>query len=387
MIKKQVIYASIFIILLSYFLFFHGSKNNTPRDDVGVSATLPAGLVHQNTAVQTVPSEGVSSPSQRGSDLQLSLGEGEFENIVSSSLRENVLERNSSLNRLKALAKEESQLERIFREVNSLESDHPAFSTIVAALAAVGTPSIQKRLRHILELRQTDWRAYAAVVPAFAFLQQPTDETIEFLSQRSRHADPDYASTAALALGSIVRTLHVRGESAGPELLQLYIDKLRDPNTQTDDLSEALAVLGNAGLSETEADIVSLLRHSEPSVRADAALALRFVAGRPSEQALLELLKNDVDLDVRMTVIDALAHRPVSAVGLAAVQSIVSSVAAVPSELREKSLDLFLHAELTPEEKREYMVWLQKRVVVESEPSTKKKMNSVLQLLTGFEPR
>ncbi len=383
-INTKIIYG-IIIFLLIFVIFFLKNITQVKSQDkaafVRTSAPDSEVLPNAREIGRTVPVDEVNTKENENFALHPALNEAEFATLADALGKYDVFERNKALNQLKERASSRENLEPIFSGLFRLSSDHPSFSTLVAALAAVGTPEIQDRLRHILEERDGDWRAYAAVVPAFAFLQQPTAKTIAFLSQRSRHPDPDYASTAALALGAVVRTQHVKGERGGSSLLHIQIDKLKDPNSRIEDIREALAVLGNAGLPETEELIMGYLGTDDPSLRADAALALRFVSSAKSEKALLERLTTEEDLDTRMTIIEALVHRPVSSSGLAAMRMLLSAVPPAPPELREKALDLFFHSELSESENRMNSEWLKKQIAAEPASSVKKKMTDALHML------
>ncbi len=373
-------------ISMIFILFFIKNKNSSSPQESEHNADL-AEVIDENSLPQQKRGQAaqVERPSvvdANDADLGLTLSEADFASLADSLGNYDVSQRNEALSKFKEHALVQKNLDPIFSGLMRLSSDHPSFSILVASLAAVGTSSIQERLRKLLEQREGDWRAYAAIVPAFAFLQQPTSQTIEFLSRRSRDPDSDFSSTAALALGAIVRTLHVKGEAGGAALLQLQIAKLKDPNSRSEDIREALAVLGNAGLPETEGAIMGFLGSEDPSLRADAALALRFVSSSRSETALLERLAVEQDVETQMTVIEALVHRPVSSTVLAAVRSLLSAVPPAPPELREKALDLFFHSELSESEKTVNSEWLKVRMAVEPASSVKKKMHDVLGMLS-----
>lgn len=374
--------------LLAYFFVFYKDKNVTP--------SLAQSQPHENGVRSLDPSDesdGASRELQAHQNNQVRrekqslsktrLLDGEFEALATAAVSENVQLRNTSLNHLKELAAQNENIPALFDGLSSIASDHPSFAPIVAALAAVGTARIQGQLQSLLEQRQGDWRAYSAIVPAFAFLQEPTPSSVEFLSQLSRHPDPDYASTAALALGSIVRTLHVTQGSDASQLLRLHLDRLKNPSTPVDDLKETLAVLGNAGLEQSESRIVQLLSDGDAAIRADAALALRFLTSNSSELALISTLFSDEDGEVRLRVIDALIHRPVSEAGMAAVRQLISSPRSVPLELKEKALDLFLHAELSADQKQFNSEWIKQRIAIEAESSVKNKLITLLHMMSN----
>jgi HEAT repeat protein len=161
------------------------------------------------------------------------------------------------------------------------------------------------------------------------------------------------------------------------------LDRLKNPSTPVDDLKETLAVLGNAGLEQSESRIVQLLSDGDAAIRADAALALRFLTSNSSELALISTLFSDEDGEVRLRVIDALIHRPVSEAGMAAVRQLISSPRSVPLELKEKALDLFLHAELSADQKQFNSEWIKQRIAIEAESSVKNKLITLLHMMSN----
>ena len=298
------------------------------------------------------------------------IGEGEFAAIVSASSSHDVLLRNKALNQLQMIAKNRENLAVIREALLGLEATDEAFAPLVAALGAVGSSDVQGMLCDLVEQRRGDWRSFSAIIPVLGLIEQPSSETIEFLVAQSRLSDRD--------LGSIVHTLSKTDRNKGEDLLQSYINRIKDSKGNIEDIKESLAVLGNAGLPSSAEPILGFLNHSRADVRADAVMALRFMNLPVVENKLLARLEFDSDVEVRMRVVDALVHLPVSEKSLLAAKSILSREKSVAGPLREKVLDLFSHSELNADERQKLADWLTRFAENETDSAVRKKANSIL---------
>jgi HEAT repeat protein len=326
-----------------------------------------------STGNETITASGATQNSM------LDLKEGEFSAIASAVRSADVFLRNKSLNHLQALASRGSNLSLIRDELLRMDSTDPAFAPLVAALAAVGTPEIQGMLRNVVEQRSGDWRTYSAIVPALGLLTQPVSETVEFLVQQSRLPDPDFSSTAALAIGSIVHTLSKTDPRKGEQLLSFYMAKIESNETPLDDLKESLAVVGNSGLVSAAPLLLKQIDHPRADVRADAIMALRFMRTPQVEDVLISRLFQENDLEVRLRVVDALIHGPVPERILEPVAEALKQRSKTPAVLREKFLELFFHVNLGTEAKRKWAEWLTRYVEAETDPAVRRKVSAALQ--------
>lgn len=378
-----------FILLTSFMLFsgwllFHFSKdssdfsknslNNTPSIRINNFRDAASG----NDPQKQPDSPIASSPSSLASKNSQVLGKGEFAAIVSTSVSNDVLLRNRALNDLQMLARNKENLVIIREGLLGLEATDEAFAPLVAALGAVGSADVQGMLCELVEQRRGDWRSFSAIIPVLGLSEQPSAETIEFLVGESRLSDRDFSSTAALALGSIVHTLSKTDHKKGEDLLQSYINRLNHSNGNIEDIKESLAVLGNAGLSSSAPPILNLLHHPQADIRADAVMALRFMNSPVVESKLLALLEFDSDVEVRIRVVDALVHLPVTEKSILAAKSILSGQKSGAVALREKVLDLFSHSELNADERQKLANWLTRFSENETDSGVRRKANSVL---------
>ena len=383
MSRRFIFFASLF--LFSGLVLIHFSDKD---DSIFSQNLLKNESAMQRNSVPTAASDIESLTQQESSNSILPssvvpkndpvIGEGEFAAIVSASSSHDVLLRNKALNQLQMIAKNRENLAVIREALLGLEATDDAFAPLVAALGAVGSSDVQGMLCELVEQRRGDWRSFSAIIPVLGLIEQPSSETIEFLVAQSRLSDRDFSSTAALALGSIVHTLSKTDRNKGEDLLQSYINRIKDSKGNIEDIKESLAVLGNAGLPSSAEPILGFLNHSRADVRADAVMALRFMNLPVVENKLLARLEFDSDVEVRMRVVDALVHLPVSEKSLLAAKSILSREKSVAGPLREKVLDLFSHSELNADERQKLADWLTRFAENETDSAVRKKANSIL---------
>ncbi|MEY4064440.1 MAG: hypothetical protein RIR26_648, partial [Pseudomonadota bacterium] len=293
----------------------------------------------------------------------------------------NVTLRNQALNQFQRLAQNESNLPALRDSLLALGAENPAFAPFVASLGAVGTPAAQSVLVELIAKSGNEWRVFCAVVPVFGLLEMPSEDTISFLQSTAQHPDPDFSWAAQLALGSVVHTLSKTNESRGASLLQDYLSKLEKPWKDEEELKGALAVLGNAGLTQSASLIMPLTQHPRSDVRADALMALRFIRTPETEQRMMDRLENDSSADVRMRAVDAIIHGPVPQSVLGIAKKLLAHGNRTPHELREKLLDVFLHAELGEPARKELSEWVTRFISSESEGAVRNKAAVVVQEL------
>jgi|GEM_PF-705878 len=381
--RRFIFFAS--LILFSGLLLFHFSKDDNSDFSKNLLNDTPSIQINnfRNAASDNDPqkqqdSSNSSFPSSVASKNAQVIGEGEFAAIVSASVSNDVLLRNRALNNLQMFSRNKENLVIIREGLLGLEATDEAFAPLVAALGAVGSSDVQGMLCDLVEQRRGDWRSFSAIIPVLGLSEQPSSETIEFLVAQSRLSDRDFSSTAALALGSIVHTLSKTDHKKGEDLLLSYINRLNDSNGDIEDIKESLAVLGNAGLPSSAAPILKLLNHPRADIRADAVMALRFMNSPVVESKLLARLEFDSDVEVRIRVVDALVHLPVSEKSLMAAKSILSRQKSVAGPLREKVLDLFSHSELNADERQKLADWLTRFSENETDSPVRRKTNSIL---------
>lgn len=356
-----------------------GSTEETLRQTPSLEF-IPDAPITGTAESSTKPVAGSSQrlPSSPSSQRLL---EGEFAALVEAYGKGNTELRNQALNQLQVLARNEQNLPALRDALLALSAEDQAFAPLVAALGAVGTPAVQHMLTELIAARGEEWRVFSAVVPVFGLLEAPTDDSIEFLRKSALHPDPDFSSAAALALGSVVHTLSQTNATRGEALLRDYLSKLEKPWNDEEGIKEALGVLGNAGLVRSAPLILALTEHPSADVRSDALMALRFIRTPESERRMRDKVENDASVDVRMRAVDALIHGPVPDEMFGVVKNLLTRRNKTPAQLREKLLDIFLHAELAEGTRKELSEWMTRLVASEPEGAIRNKASAVVQEL------
>jgi hypothetical protein len=386
--NRYVLFTILLFVVVACLFVAKRLVSPMPKSDIGSNETADAGKL--NPASNSNSSASSVSGTSQKEDSQKSFPNTSLAMIDPDLLRKDVtsndvVTRNRTLEAFKrSLVEIElrtgrvDELEDLLRGMNGTDE---AFAPLVAAAGAVGTPAVQTVLRALVLERTGDWRTFSAVVPTLGGLVSPTNDTLNFLSRLAQQGEGDFATTAALALGGSVHTLSQTDPVRGERILENYISRIENPSGDVEDLKDCLAVLGNAGLPSTARAILAQTRHPQADVRSEAVMALRFIRTPEVEQRLVQIMESDVDLEVRMRVVDALVHAPVPDSFLPVAQRIVSEVKKVPVLLREKAIDLFLHFELDEPRKTALRNWALGAAQNEPEAKIKSKLISAAQEL------
>lgn len=374
----------LFLFTLSaslFWAFFNApfESSESTQKDLELRKFQNAKLLHAGTNDSATEEKNeVKEPFGRGKNQnEILIGSEEMTAILSAVKSADVGMRNKALAQIKAVASLESNLSEIKSSLLSVDASDEGFAPIVAALGAVGTPEVQRLLRDLLDARENDWRSFSAIISVLGLSENPNTETIEFLSAKTKHPDPDFASTAALALGALVHTLNQIDNKKGDVLLKTYIDKVYPQNANIEELKESIAVLGNAGLASTEASLLELVDHPRADVRAESIMSLRFIRTQNVEEVLLRRLDVETDLEVRLRGVEALMHGPVSERALETAVNLLTKKG-TPSELRLSLLDLFLYSSLDVSKKKMFTDWLTKFSLAEADSKVRAKVALVI---------
>lgn len=279
---------------------------------------------------------------------------------------------------LSTIEESTAELQNLTLFLQEISGKDDVFGPIVAAIGAVGTPSLQGVLRKILSQRPGEWNSFAAIVPVFGGLNSPSDETIQFLEQMTRDTDPDFASTAALALGGSVNSFATAQPERSKQILEKYISNVENPQADPEEIKASLAVLANAGLESTRSAILTLTYHARSDVRAEAVMALRFMRDAEVEQRFVTLFERDPEIDVRLSVVDALAFGPFSSRFMNIFRRCIEGAAKCSLILREKCLDLLTSKEFSRAEKESLRLWAENLLGKDAGESLKSKLPNAI---------
>lgn len=185
---------------------------------------------------------------------------------------------------------------------------HAGRALILDLLVGAGTNAAQAALIELIDTPVVDadplrvhLRQRLALLPSF------TPETVRFLEEKARAADP-WHEPARIALGAAAHALRAQGEEETAARLGAYLVKTLEQATTAREIEVLLMALGNAKDPTHEAAIVAHVGHVEGSVRFAVADALRALPTASAEASLLGLV-SDADPEVSRKAIDTLRER------------------------------------------------------------------------------
>ena len=185
----------------------------------------------------------------------------------------------------------------------------PTMEVLSSALSAAGYPESQQALIVAMQRRESDWPVMAALIPSLGSVKTPVREAVDYMRHIAfESANPDIASTARLALGTMANRL---GSDQGSMALQVVNElgqKLRTATTIGDQSSYILA-LGNAAAPEALILIERYATDSSVVLRANTMTALRWIPGDKPRSILEKALQDDPDPTVREAARRALNDR------------------------------------------------------------------------------
>jgi hypothetical protein len=179
-------------------------------------------------------------------------------------------------------------------------------------LAATGQPEAQNALVDLLGQRQNDVPVARKIVSTLGLVPKPTLKAQQSLERFSMATeDSPIRRSSRLALGAMGQRL---GQDQDPLMQKRALDieamalaNLRqapDHKART----EALAVLGNCGISRLE-DLDPWLKHPDPAIRSQAFFALRFAKAIETPHFLVGSYRAEASIMVRRQIMQAMSLR------------------------------------------------------------------------------
>jgi HEAT repeat protein len=198
--------------------------------------------------------------------------------------------------------------ENIGRVLTSAAPGGATMRVLAEALGAVGHTRAQEALVSAIRARPDDWPALAILIPALGTLISPTDKAEQTLRELANSSRPEIASTAQLSLGIMARDMSEDAPERAARIVEWASHELESaPSAEAK--RQMLLVLGNAGSARSLPAVASYLRDPEPTLRAAAASALRWIPPGEADRLLLTALASDADADVRLEAAIALGLR------------------------------------------------------------------------------
>jgi hypothetical protein len=179
---------------------------------------------------------------------------------------------------------------------------------ITDALAAAGSPGAMAALGTIARNSSLDERLRVDAIIASVQMQHPSVEAMRVLAglmADSNAAVQSAARTMSGTLARVGRTEHpVEAEALDASLVALYHSA---PDTR--EKVDALRALGNSAGPAVVPVVVEALRDPHGSIRAAAARALRLAPGSEVDRLLADVMRSDSDPAVRVEAIFATRFR------------------------------------------------------------------------------
>lgn len=200
-------------------------------------------------------------------------------------------------------------LARVAADMTARPLEDPAFLFELSVLANVGTKPCEEALLALASERADERKVGYLVSQALGLLHAPSPAAESWLTTQARDLrDPVGASTAALALGSLAKTLASAEPTRASAIVTRAIETAQADESAQGNRNLAIAVLGNAGTPDAKATLTKLLQHQAPAVRREATAALSAIPDAEATTALVAATQ-DASAEVRQRAIQALSGR------------------------------------------------------------------------------
>ncbi|WP_141733122.1 hypothetical protein [Oligoflexus tunisiensis] len=220
-----------------------------------------------------------------------------------------------------------AEIKRLMERLRNLDESDPALKMAIRALAAAGQTEAQNALVDLLNQRHTDAPLARKIVTTLGLVPEPTLEaqkSLELLSQSAE--DSAVRRSSRLALGLMGQRLSQKTDpEAQKRAAELEALALRHLQAAQDlaDITEALVVVGNCGVSRIE-DLNPWLTHPDPAIRSQAFFALRFARPNHAPEFLVRQYPGEASAEVRRQILHALSLRTPDAGWFSAIKGLLN---------------------------------------------------------------
>ncbi|MFP2906830.1 HEAT repeat domain-containing protein [Pyxidicoccus sp. 3LFB2] len=268
----------------------------------------PLSLSDFQAVRSTLTAERLSARERPESSLDRKLLDGATLGELLKLLTREPRTRDSTRARLAALFRlAPAEAAHAARRVRQGEPGPALTESVVEALASAGTPEAQQALASILEDARLRPGTRASTAKVAARLEQPTVELVRALDRLvDETPDLEVRNTAALAVGSLVRTLEPPEPGRSLALLE---GMLRRCQARSVEIVTCLKALAHAGSPRGLGYVRSALLHPAPMVRGTATEALRSIPGAEVDALLDQVLLGDPSPRVRAQAVAAISQR------------------------------------------------------------------------------
>ncbi len=220
-----------------------------------------------------------------------------------------------------------AEIKRLMERLKALDESDPALKMAIRALAAAGQPEAQNALVELLDQRVSDVPLARKIITTLGLVPEPTPEAQQSLERLSQARDDSaIRRSSRLALGMMGQRLSQdkdpEAQKRAQHLEALAFRNLKDANGLAA-TSEALAVLGNCGVSRIE-DLEPWLTHPDPAIRGQAFFALRFARVESASDYLVRHYPGEASAEVRRQIMQAISLRTPDAAWFQALKKLLS---------------------------------------------------------------
>ncbi len=222
------------------------------------------------------------------------------------------------------LAQDPGALAAIEAELREID-EQSAFSRLaLAALAGTGNPDAQAALLRLVDARAGDATFVRQGVAVMGFAKHPSPALVDGLRRlHDDGASAEVRDMALLAMGGAAARLR-----ENPERAAAIVSELGTGLADAGDLNARashLGALGNVGSPAAIAAILPYAAAEDPRVRAKAMTALRLAPTGAIDETLARALTSDPSAAVRRAAAWALARRPATEGGVAALRQALAA--------------------------------------------------------------
>jgi hypothetical protein len=194
------------------------------------------------------------------------------------------------------------------RGLSTRDFTKPSSEIVVTALSAVGSADAQDVLCAATRSRASDGKGLSILLPSIGSLTEPTACVVALVQELSTSASREIRSLALLALGSIARNLETLSKQRSNVIVRDLATRLSSP-VVADDKTTVLLALGNTNSELARTVVIAERLNPSPTYRRAVASSLAGFSSAPSDTALCEMLRKDVDAQVRSAAAQALGAR------------------------------------------------------------------------------
>ncbi|NRA66656.1 MAG: HEAT repeat domain-containing protein [Pseudobacteriovorax sp.] len=194
----------------------------------------------------------------------------------------------------------------------SLDFSSPMLSELLTALTSSGHRESQSMLKQMIKQAETaDEKLANRMIPHLSFVNEPNQETLDFLKDYAKNAPTDnLKGTATLAIGTAAHQLRKTDREKAVSLMKEQAEELNNtPKKDEETIERKLKTIGNIGVDEQLEIVQPYLESQSEAVRIAAIRGLRHIPNSDAKRILIGIMKDDNNRNYRLAAVDSLGHR------------------------------------------------------------------------------